>query len=410
MRHLILLAGLSAAVALGGCAATRCVQCGGEPEGPPPPAGKILAERPPTPTPDLSGLPPSAVSAPGGKGLPIAGPHRAFEAMDAQCRAVAVCPLANALAVESQKAACPDRQSDEVKSQVLAFRAVEERNKAAGQAMELFYLLAEAEAGLDLLHRSKENLAAMLEDVDRLEKQGIRVERGLAELRRQWPDALDREAQAHLAVEQANSHLRQLLGFSPEETEPIWPSADWRVIAEPLDEQAAICTGLSHRPDIGLLAMLAQSVDDETVEGARAGLSALPGLPASPVASHLLHGHKSGKCGSRGGHFDELLAYRQQEATEEIRLAVRTIGIRLQQIAIAKLKVDGCQNQIESLRLRRTRGDTTVSVLDVGAAEMQLLQQQNELAHQVMAWRIAQIKLKQAQGLLAFECGMGCGP
>ena len=42
--------------------------------------------------------------------------------------------------------------------------------------------------------------------------------------------------------------------------------------------------------------------------------------------------------------------------------------------------------------------------LDIAAADLQLLDARRELAHQVMAWRIAQVKLKEAQGLLAFEC------
>ena len=62
------------------------------------------------------------------------------------------------------------------------------------------------------------------------------------------------------------------------------------------------------------------------------------------------------------------------------------------------------------MRLRRTRPDGGVSVLDVGAAELHLIERQSDLVHQVIAWRIAQAKLKEAQGLLAVECGVGCGP
>ena len=58
-------------------------------------------------------------------------------------------------------------------------------------------------------------------------------------------------------------------------------------------------------------------------------------------------------------------------------------------------------------RLSRERPGSTVTALDIAAADLKLLDAQRELVHQVMAWRIAQVKLKEAQGLLVFECCNG---
>jgi outer membrane protein TolC len=400
---------LVAAAALSGCSAGRgvCDNSATPPACPPP--GSLQLERPPTPTPDVSGLSASVLTSLQQPAVAAPTPYRIFQPGEVQCRAAVTCPLANALAGESAALACSSkrrkaaRSSDEIKSQILAYRASEERNKAAGQALEAFYLLAEAEADRDLVRRSKEETAAMLDDVGRLEKQGIRVEKGLADLRRQWPDALDREAQVRLSVEQLNSHLRQLVGLSPDDSQPIWPVTDWKVVAEPLDEQAAIDEGLRHRADLGMVAMMAQSVDDDNVGGVRAGMGLITGMSGGS-------GRRSGEAESRRSQLNQLYAGRQQAATEEIRLAVRTIEIRLQQIAIAKLKLGRAQEELDTLRLRRTRPDGGVTVLDVGAAELHLIERQSDLVHQVIAWRIAQAKLKEAQGLLAVECGVGCGP
>ena len=406
---------LAATVALGGCSTQRCVQCGSAtgaacPQPALSPPGSLQPERPPTGMPDLSGLPASLPAGHGQAGAEVAGSYRVFQPCEVQCRAAVTYPLGNALASESAAigSACyrgkKKQSSADLKSQILAYRAAEERNKAAGQAMEAFYLLGEAEVSRDLVRRSKAQIAAMLDDVNRLQQQGIRLEKGLADLRRQWPEALDQEAQVRLSAEQLNSRLRQLVGLCPENAEPIWPAVDWKVVAEPLDEQAAICEGLRHRADVGAAAMLAQSVDDDNLEGAGAAMAMITGMPAGG------HSHRSGEADSRRSQFNQLYAGRRQAATEEIRLAVRTVEIRLQQIAIAKLKVDRAAEQIETLRLRRARPEGGVTVLDVGAAELQLIQRQGDLVHQAAAWRIAQAKLKEAQGLLAVECGVGCGP
>ncbi len=36
---------------------------------------------------------------------------------------------------------------------------------------------------------------------------------------------------------------------------------------------------------------------------------------------------------------------------------------------------------------------------------MLVIEAERDLIHQVIAWRIAQVKLEKAQGLLALECG-----
>ncbi len=429
---LILAVATALAAALGGCAGSRAVQdspssavaaASTTPRGSLLPHGAAtsrdapapmrwgmpLLERPQFQPPDVSGVSLS------GAENPMPGRYRSFEAHEVQCAAASVCPLGNALASESQKiAASPERgkagcRSAQIRSQMLAYRAAEERNKAAGQALELFYQLSEAEAMRDLVGQSKAKTAAMLADVERLQQQGIRVEKGLADLRRQWPEILERHSQVQVATEQTNSHLRQLLGLCPDDPVRIWPAADWKVIPDVPDEQTAICQGMQHRADIGMLTMLAQSVDDDTLEASGAGLAVLLGVPLPPVVAHGAHPCK--KCceaAARREQFNKLLAGRQQAAAEDIRLAVRVANLRLEQIAIAKMKVDRCQEEVAALRLRRQRPQSTVTSLDVGAAELQCIERRSDLIHRVVAWRIAQAKLKEAQGLLAFECGVGC--
>ena len=341
--------------------------------------------------------------------------YRVLSAAEVQCRASAHSALANALTAESQFVGSAKgtrkspSQSNDAKSQALAWRAAEERNRAAGQALELYYLLAEAEENRDLIRRSQSKIAAMLDEVKNLQRQGIRVEKGSAELQQQKIELLDREAQLRLSLDQLNGHLRQLLGFTPQDTARIWPAADLKVAVEPVDQQAAITLGLAHRPDLGLLRSLAQSLEPNSLGATRSGLSSLNGMLGSSPAIRCLLG-KSGlseEVGTRNYQLGGLLAYQQRVAEEEIRQAVRTVDTRFQQIVVAKGQVNRCQQRVESLRLQRERPNSSVTILDVGAAELQQFDAERQLVHQVIALRIAQAKLKEAQGLLVEECSPG---
>ena len=104
--------------------------------------------------------------------------YRVVKPHKAQCAAAEHCPLANALAYESRILGSQSgkhrasQRSAEVRKQALAYRAAEQRNRAASQALEVFYLLAEAEANRDFLWRSKTQTDAMLEEVRDLSRAG----------------------------------------------------------------------------------------------------------------------------------------------------------------------------------------------------------------------------------------------
>lgn len=375
---------------------------------PPLPAGELVTSRPLLPSPDVTALASYESPADGSGG---SGPYRVLKPIDAQCAAVTHCPVANALEDESKIIACQagwrhaSQCSAAVLSQAMAYRAADERNRAASRALELFYLLAEAEANRDLLGHSTAQVDAMLEEVQNLQSRGIRLEKGAAEFRRQQLELLDRRAELQLSTAQANSGLRQLMGSKCEETTAFWPEADWRVTVEPSDVDAAVSDGLQRRADLNLLRMLIQRLDADSLDGVRSSLSAVTGTSGSPRAfKGLLHAGSGDEVGSRRRQLDDLLARQELTAAEEIRQAVFTMNIRLQQIAVANRQVDYCRDQLQVQRLSRERPGSTVTALDVAAADLKLFDARRGLVHQVMAWRIAQVKLKEAQGLLVFEC------
>jgi hypothetical protein len=372
------------------------------------PVGELVTSRPALPAPDTTALVSYVAPA---DGSVTSRAYRVIKPQEAQCAASAQCPVANALWYESQVVGSQAgkhhkaRNSAEVIQQALAYRAADQRNRAAGQALEVFYLLAEAEANRDLLARSKTQIDAMLADVRDLASRGIRVEKGTAEIRRQQLELMDRQAALQLSLAQANSRLRQLMGLSFDEPSPLWRDADLRVSVEPIDTNAAVSEGLYRRADLNLLRMLLQSLDADTLDGVRSSLAVITGGSGPrPVLACLLSAKAASEVESRRCQLNDLLARQELAAAEEIRQAVLTVNIRVEQIAVAKQTIDHYRDQLKTQRLSRQRPGSTVTTLDIAATELKLLDARRELAHQVMAWRIAQAKLKEAQGLLVFEC------
>src|SRR5207244_4007886 len=88
---------------------------------------------------------------------------------------------------------------------------------------------------------------------------------------------------------------------------------------------------------------------------------------------------------------------------QEIRQAIHTISAKTQLVALAKEKIKIAQEKLNDLEDKRRRG--VASTLDVSGQRLVLGQAQAEFIQEVMAWHTARAKLRQAQGLLAVECG-----
>ena len=403
---------MTIALLMAGCISPRPARQSCSPAAPQPlPAGELVSSRPLLPSPEVTALTSYATPA---EGLIGSGPYRVLKPHEAQCAAAAHCPLANALAYESGIVGFQagmrrgSQRSTAVRRQALAYRAADERNAAAGQALEAFYLLAEAEANRDFLARGKTQIDAMLEEVRDLESRGIRVEKGTADFRRQQLELSDRQAELQLALAQANSRLRQLMGWSFEEHDPHLAGGRLegdrrsdrrrygrvrRTLSTRRPQSAPHVAGVSRRGLLGRRPW--ESCGDH-----RHGRGARP-------LNCLLRADSGDELDSRHRQLNDLLTRHELAAAEEIRLAVVTIRIRLQQVALAKRTVDHFRDQLQVQRLLRQRPGSTVTALDIAAADLKLLDAQRGLAHQVMALRIAQVKLEQSQGLLVFECS-GC--
>jgi hypothetical protein len=341
---------------------------------------------------------------------PLPTQYRVLRAEQVQCLAAASAPLARLYASESETVLAASNRHTQCAvsalSRLMAIRALDERNKAAGMALELFYGLAEAEAATDILDRSLVELDRAAANLDDLKRSGLKVPVDRTALARQKLDWLDRRIQVLASARQMRGQLQQLCGFELDETTPPWPEADLTVTVAPIDVASAVAQGLANRADVAALRMLGCSLSSDTLPAARAGVQTMaPGLGASVASRRLLGGDAGGEAEaqSRRSQVAQARDEAERNASREITEAAATVETRLREIAVAKERWDVWLKRATDLDTKRVTDGATA--FDLSAARLEVLRAEGETLHRVIAWKIAQVKLRKAQGLLAAECG-----
>jgi len=368
-------------------------------------------------SPDVSELIPSDSD------VPPAGDSSLYRAVDedeCKCLAATNAPLANLVDLEGELAICAASGHGRSKGyaaciqrELLAYRAAAQRNRAAADALELFFHLAEAEHNRDSLSRSLEEMERMRDNVARLKSLGMETGIDESELYRRQTALLDREATLLLSIEKINGQLKQCLGLDVEDATPIWPSAELKVVAQKIDIDDAVAQAMVMRPDLGALQLITENLDGNTLPAARSTLRAMDtllGLSSSklPAICMLLCGSHDTEWATRQDQLNRLYIDQQRAVAAEVRRAVLTVKTRLRQVTLAKEQLD---NQQKRLKDRQALwGDEDVTPFEIAEARLSVIQAQSDLVHQVVAWKIACAKLKEAQGLLAFECGFSEPP
>jgi hypothetical protein len=194
----------------------------------------------------------------------------------------------------------------------------------------------------------------------------------------------------------------------------IWPATDLSVNVQPVDFEAAVQDALALRPELAMLRRLRSTLDTGSLAGARQALSqvnALLGSPAeapcvfSPLGLHTALVKRKVANRELAQRRQQLAIYqrqREQQIADQVRDAAATVEARLRQIALSKETTQRWDTRIAELQDRSTTGGATFA--EVVAARLSRQQAQSDLTGQVAAWKIALVRLKEAQGLLVAEC------
>lgn len=359
---------------------------------------------------DISGLP----REPSGK--PPSRPAEYRKLTAAECRSFAIkqTPFADELDShpENQPSGHPwlhpfrPKPSDaEAGRRVRGYLADELRNRAAADALDKYFQLAQAEGQFDLLVKSMGELRARLADAEDAERRGLSNRATVDGLRVQVLDLEAKIAELDAGIDSLNAALRAHLGIDPADTHSLWPDDPLRIRPEDVDIVSAVKTGLLYRPDLNLLRTLLADDGRAVDEIAQALLKQVSPLMAklksNPLVGALAERRESVNQEATRRQLQSMLDGRERQAEAEIRAAALTLrGHRLAAIAKAA-EVRRQAATLVEVEKRAAAGQPVAAELT--KAKLDLWKAQGELLKSAVEWQRADVKLRQAMGLLVRE-------
>jgi hypothetical protein len=284
-------------------------------------------------------------------------------------------------------------------------QANHQRNEDAALALELFLRLAEAEGGLQNLGRRKQEIEAAIVDVDQLQAHGLAPPISKNELETQRLEVLHRQAEVQGTIDRLNLQLAESLGAKLPIGVRYWPEAN--LVVDPIVPKPEEAAGfaLGNRADLAALRIASGAEGREAIVAAKLLLAPL-GVGGATSSSHRMKlAHFLSNRREADSREDQLWMARQQKERSvegETRQAVDLVHVRLSQIAITHARQRAIHDHLEASQRRQ---GLVATPLDIRTITLDSLAAEQDLLHDVVEWKIAVVKLKQAQGLLAIECG-----
>ncbi len=375
--------------------------------------------------PDVSLVPPKDTA------LLVRGPQKfcALAEQNAQCLAATNATIANLLVKEAEAASQPPSgffahtRWSPLTSELLKLEATHKRNAAAASALVAFLRLVEAEGGADNLERRAHELDLMLADIHRLQERGLLSPVSKPEIESQRVELWHRQVELRATVGQLNYQLEDLLGVELAADNRFWPQASLGVTIVTPNRDEAVNLSLANRADLAELRLAAGADSQDSMAAARTifqlaggglGSSSLP----SCCLGLLVHARSSDCEGPiRRQQMAELLALRQRTARHETLQAVLVVETRLDQVGLTRRRLEIAKAHLTAAEEEQKL--TAGAPLNVRKARLDAIAVEQDLLHDVIEWKLALVKLKEAQGLLAVECGydaarfvgpLACGP
>lgn len=295
--------------------------------------------------------------------------------------------------------------------------ANEARNRAAEQALDEFFQLADAEGRADAVREALPILDQLRATVRKARAEGIAVPVDPDELDRQRATLLTGLSAADLGARALDVDLKRRIGAPRRGNERLRPTGTFAVSADPVDADAAVTLALESRPDLrGLratyLALAPEnlSIVRDVIRAAAGPSGAVTGIGRITRPLPLLgfifgrnrlrtiEAEALAEVAVRRQQLYELITERERSAADEVRAAVVALAVQSRQVGIAKWKAEQLAKKAID-----AKNDPTRSPLFVLPAEVEAARARSEVVTAVMGWHRARVKLSAAQGLLVEE-------
>jgi hypothetical protein len=291
--------------------------------------------------------------------------------------------------------------------ELVLLAAIHQRNQDAAAALEIFLRLVEAESGIWNIEKQVEQVDATLADIQRFEDQGLLPPISKAEVASQRLDLQHRLVDLQPTIQGLNEQLARKLNVELPPGARFWPEAQLVVDSEiPAAEEAAM-TALANRADLAAVRCAVQAEPRDYAAAVQLLMQQVTGglsnrVPSAKLAVLQTHARQS-EALVRGDQLDLMLYDRQRQAESETVQAVELLAARLKQIDLTRQRLALAQQRVQSLEQQQQLISGATFNLRKARSEAVILEQ--SLLHDTIEWKLARIKLKQAQGLLAVECG-----
>ncbi len=341
--------------------------------------------------------------------------YRRLTAAECRTLAIANAPFADDLDhhPESDPPAHPKSHPEaarnaETSRLVRGYAADELRNRAAGEALDEFFKLANAEGQFDLLAAADAELRAQLAVALKAEQGGLKDRADIPGLRRKLLDLEAQRAKLEAGAGALDASLRARLNLAANDPLPLWPADPLKVWADDRDVEQAVAIGSRYRSDLNLLRVLA-SGSGEMANAVLTGLNPLLGrlhadnpLAAlvAPVLGPLAREPKRQQAAATA-RIAGVLHARERQAEAEIRAAAALLRGARAAVAARTLDVKQVESRIEELRIRQRAGMNVTA--ELVSAKLDLLKAKGDLLTAVTDWHLAEVKSHQAMGLLVRE-------
>jgi hypothetical protein len=350
---------------------------------------------------------------------PLPAPaYRALTPVECQCLAVNAAPGASLHTQEAEVAERGPHQlfkgdaGPTLRRDVLVYTALEMQNRTAGAALELYYRIAEAEGKSELVDLALGQLNEAVNETRRITTRGLKPPVDLDVWQRQLSTSQADRLQAQMTIDQLNGQLKGLLRLSDCERWRVWNPEGYEVIDFTIDVEAMVCDGLARRPELLMLRLLARDLTPATLPAVRDAIRAIHPLLGAATGCPLVAAKLPAllaldlaarkELDVRRRQVEEYLHERESAVAEEIRQAAEALRYRTRIVALAKERERSWQERVRDARSRQQQGLT--SFAEVAQTNLEWLKARADVVQEVMAWEIARVKLKQAQGLLVAEC------
>jgi hypothetical protein len=331
---------------------------------------------------------------------------------DAQCLATMHAPNARLLeqeaeALDVQPTGHWHTAAGGTTASALRLQAVHERNRNASAALQLLLRIAGAEHAADSLRQQLAEIKETLSDLKRLQIAGLDLPLSGPQTEAQHFEVEHKLGELELTIDLLNEQLAMLLGQTLPPGTRYWPDVNLQVNPAKLPSEEIQALAVVQRADLAALRVAASGDRRENANAARALLgqsTAGLGFSGSCSLISLVHFRAAEEeAAIRSEQLYGAAADRERSIRNNVTQAIATIEARLDQIALSRQRTESLRLHLDNLH--RKSEASQVPSFEIRRAKLAVFAAEQDLFHDVIEWKVAGVKLREAQGELAVECG-----